>query len=269
MTSEADDQATSRVNFRAPGCTLALGPTLRRELAGDAVRATRAGVVRMARSGTATIPGVLGQSLNYRLDLLVVAALSGAQAVGIYGIAQLGSEILLYPALVVGQVLLPRAAQMTREGTAAPAYRLVVALTLAIGTLLFLIAPVLVRRLFGPEFSEASPALRALIPGLLALALWQLATHELVGRGRLAIMSVSALTGVVVTFLADLVLVPRYNVRGAAIGATIGYCATALVVLPLVRRELGYRLRDLLLVRPSDARLVASELHRLLRWKGA
>ena len=245
-----------------------LGVIVRRELVGDAVRTTRTGVVRMARSGAATIPGVLGQSLNYRLDLFVVAALSGAEAVGIYGISQIVSEILLYPALVVGQVLLPRAAQMSREGTAAPAYRIVVGFTVAIGTLLFLVSPLLIRHVFGPEFSEASPGLRALIPGSLALALWQLATHELVGRGRLAIMSISALAGVLVTVLVDLVLVPRYNVRGAAIGASIGYLATALVVLPMVRKELGYRLRDLLLVRPSDARLVASELNRLFagRW---
>jgi len=244
--------------------TIAMGPMLVRELGGDRLRTTRQGIVRMARSGAATIPGVLGQSLNYRLDLFIVAALSGAEAVGIYGIAQLVSEILLYPALIVGQVLLPRAAQMTRDNSAAPAYRIVVGFTLLIGTLLFLVAPFLIRDVFGPQFSEASPGLRLLLPGLLALTLWQLATHELVGRGRIAIMSLSALAGVVVTFLVDLVLVPKYNVRGASIGATIGYIATALAVLPVARRVLGYRLRDVLIPRRSDWALVREESRLLL-----
>lgn len=217
---------------------------------------------RVLTAGVATMPGVLGQSLNYRLDIFFVAALSGAQAVGIYGIAVLLSEILFYPSLVISQVLLPRAARLL-EGKSEPAYRIVLTTTALVAVAIFVLAPWLVETVFGPEFLEASPAIRLLLPGVLALSFWHLATFELVGRGQLLLMSASALVGVVVTLLGDVLLVPDYNVRGAAAAATLGYLATTAVVLFAVRRQLGYRIRDLILVRRSDLALMAEELEAL------
>jgi O-antigen/teichoic acid export membrane protein len=228
--------------------------------------AVRAGAVRqLLRAGAEALPGMLGQSLNYRVDLLVVASLAGAQVVGVYFVGVLVAETLFYPAQIVAQVLLPRAAQERLGGTAAPAYRLVAALTIAMAVALFVAAPYVVRAAFGPEFSEASPAARALMPGVIALALWQMATFELAGRGRVWLMSVSAFAGVGVTLVFDALLVPRWDVRGAAIAATIGYVTTAAIVIPSLRRVLGYRLRDLLLVRPSDLALASAELRALWR----
>lgn len=242
----------------------ALVPLAHRTVPFHGIGPSRASIRRVLKAGVATMPGVLGQSLNYRVDLLVVAAVSGAEAVGIYGIAVLVAEILFYPALIVSQVLLPRSAQLG-SGGAEPAYRIVLAATLAVSTLLFVTAPMLIEHVFGPGFLEASPALRALLPGLMAMALWQLTTFELVGRGKLFLLSASALTGVTVTLIADLLLVPRYNVRGAAISATLGYLATTTVVLPALRSELGYRIRDLILLRPSDVALVRAELAAVVR----
>ena len=248
----------------AAASLVVLGPHLVQAVRGTSLRPSTTSLRRIGRAASGAMPGVLGQSLNYRLDFFVVAALSGAEAVGIYGIAVIVAELLFYPALIVSQVLLPRAAQLG-SGGAEPAYRIVVASTLAIAAVLFVAAPSLIRHVFGPGFLEASPALRALLPGLICLALWQLATFELAGRGKLFLLSASALTGVAVTLVADLVLVPRYNVRGAAIAATLGYLATAAVVLPALRRELGYRIRDLILLRRSDVALVRDELVAVVR----
>jgi O-antigen/teichoic acid export membrane protein len=240
---------------------------VRRALSGSPPAPPPTAARRIARAATAALPGALAQALNYRLDLLVVATLAGAATTGIYAVGIILTEALFYPALIVSQVLLPRAAQMLGRSAAEPAYRLVLGTTVALGAVVWLAAPYLVRVLFGPAFVEASSAVRILVPGVVVLSLWQLATFELAGRGRVTIMSASALTGVAVTIAADLVLVPRYDVQGAAAAAALGYVATTLVVLPALRREFGYRIRTLLVPRRSDVALFAREL-RAMRAEG-
>lgn len=238
---------------------------LRRELSPKALMPQRRAVRSIVRAGGVAVPGIVGQSLNYRVDLLLVASLAGAEVVGVYFIGVLIAETLFYPAQIVSQVLLPRAAQARLGGTAAPAYRIVIATTVVLSALVFVAAPWIVRTIFGPEFSEAAPATRALMPGVIALAFWQLATFELAGKGRVWLMSVSAFTGVALTLALDLLLVPRYDVRGAAIAASAGYIGTAAVVLPAVHTVLGYRLRDLIVLRRSDLTLAWGEVRALWR----
>jgi O-antigen/teichoic acid export membrane protein len=220
---------------------------------------------RVLRAAAQALPGILGQSLNYRVDLLVIASLAGAQVVGVYFVGVLVAETLFYPAQIVSQVLLPRAAQETFGGTAAAAYRIVSGTTIVLALGVFAAAPYLMRFVFGPEFIEASPATRALMPGIIALSLWQMATFELAGRGRIWLMSISAFVGVAVTLVLDLLLVPPYGVRGAAIAASVGYVATAAVIVPSLRSVLGYRFRDLLVPRREDLALVRQELRALRR----
>jgi O-antigen/teichoic acid export membrane protein len=237
----------------------------RHELSFRALIPRASAIRQIVRAGSVAVPGILGQSLNYRIDLLLVASLSGAQVVGVYFVGVLIAETLFYPAQIVSQVLLPRATQEGSARTAAPAYRLVLTTTATLAVVVFVTAPWIVRWVFGPEFAEAAPGARMLLPGVIALAFWQLATFELAGRGRVWLMSVSAFCGVGVTLLLDLVLVPRYDVRGAAIASSIGYIVTAAVVLPGVQRVLGYRLRDLFLARRSDLVLTWSEAKALWR----
>jgi O-antigen/teichoic acid export membrane protein len=231
--------------------------TGRREL-----RVSRAAIRSVTRAAFAAQPGILAQSMNYRLDLFVVVWLSDNRVVGVYAVAVFLAEVLFYPAGIVGQVLLPRAA---REGSGAePAYRIVMTFTLLLGIAMWFAAPPLVHLLFSARFSEAAGGVRALLPGVLALSLWQLGTFELAGRGRLVAMSVSAVTGIAATFLSDAFLVPRYGVVGASLGASVGYAATVAAVIPPLRRRLNYRIRSLLLVRRSDLTLAAREVAHVI-----
>ena len=225
------------------------------------LRPSHRGLRGVTRAALAAQPGIFAQSMNYRLDLFVVAWLATDRVVGVYAIAVFLAEVLFYPSLMVSQVLLPRAA--AAAGSAESAYRIVMTLTFALAIAMWLAAPLVVHGLFSPRYDEAIGGVRALLPGTLALALWQLGTFELAGRGRLGAMSWSALAGIVATFAADAILVPRHGVLGASAGASIGYAITVALVLRPLCRVTRYRLRDLLLVRAQDLSLVAGEVRIL------
>ena len=69
-------------------------------------------------------------------------------------------------------------------------------------------------------------------------------------------LMVASIVGLVVTLALDLILIPRYGFRGAAVASTIAYTCTMAVDLRWVVRNSTMSLGDMLIARPSDVRLL-------------
>ena len=82
----------------------------------------------------------------------------------------------------------------------------------------------------------------------------------LLGRNRLKIDLFASLVGLVATLVLDLILIPRYGFRGAAIASSIAYSCGMLFSLAWVVRHSTISLRGLLVARRSDGALLARRL---------
>lgn len=111
---------------------------------------------------------------------------------------------------------------------------------------LFVVADLLVRVLFEPEFEPMAPALRILLPGAavygLAAAFSGYYTYQ---RGKPWAAAIVAGLGLVVDILLALLLVPRFGVNGAAIASTVAYSVAMVVGVAAFLRSAH--------LRPSDA----------------
>jgi len=203
--------------------------------------ALREVIVRLWRSGRFGQLSAVVSLLHLRIDLAVVAAFHPAGVVGVYSVAVLvGALLWLLPGAL--QPLLVYSAAGTesdRDERSAAAVRLAVGATGLAAVPLFLLAPAVVPRLFGPDYAGAGVALRALLPGIVVFAAGSVLAADFIGRGRPGWNTQASLATLAVNLAAGLCLIPSHGAVGAAWASTIAYAVGAAVMLVRFRHASG------------------------------
>jgi O-antigen/teichoic acid export membrane protein len=112
-------------------------------------------------------------------------------------------------------------------------------------TLLFILAPALIKLLFGSAFAGSATACRILLPGSAALGLNQVLYDGARSLGEPALPSYAEGFATVVTFLGLWAFLPKFGYIGAAIASTLAYVSSLGLMLFLCRSRLRIALRDL------------------------
>ena len=129
----------------------------------------------------------------------------------------------------------------------------------------FVLGPYLVRTVYGARFADAGVALRFILPGVIAYSVVAVLTRYITGRGRPGTATLIMATGLAVNVTANLMLVPRLGIDGAALSSSISYVTTALVTIAVFRRLSGASLADTLLIKRSDVLAVGVVLRGIAR----
>ncbi|OHA63478.1 MAG: hypothetical protein A2748_03425 [Candidatus Wildermuthbacteria bacterium RIFCSPHIGHO2_01_FULL_45_20] len=214
--------------------------------------------------------GSIAQYLSYRLDIFFINFFLGAKEVGIYSIFIVLGEALFFGTRSIAPLLLSKAStQETKnhERIALISCRIVFAFTFAEVFLLALIAEPLVRLFFGDEVGSRISTLIILLPGILFFSITHLLVSYAAGRGYPHYMSFAATFSLVLIIILDLILIPRWGIEGAALGATIAYTATAGLMVFFFRKisSISFSLLDLFLPQKEDFTLLKELLMLVLR----
>jgi lipopolysaccharide/colanic/teichoic acid biosynthesis glycosyltransferase len=179
--------------------------------------------------GTRGQLGSLMQLLNLRFNFILLGALAGPAALGIYAVAAKYAEFLRVLPIAANWVLYPQFARSEAEQAKKSSRRLILragAVTAAASIPLAVAAGLIVPLLFGQVFNGAVLPARILLIGLAAEGVGGVVTAFLFGRGRPGLNSLAAGAGVVVTLIMDVILIPRYGAVGAAIASSVAYLTT-------------------------------------------
>lgn len=218
------------------------------------------------RFGGRAMIGTLAERLQFRLDAFLVNAIVGVRATGIYSVTQGLAETLWYIPNALGTVMFSRAVDPSADAGRIAAVltrtTLFVALVTAIPA--FLLGPYFVRLVYGARFADAGVALRLILPGVVAYSVVAILSRYIVGRGRPGTGTLVLLAGLAVNVAANLALIPRFGINGAAAASSISYGATAIVSLAVFRRLSGRGLAETVIVRPSDIRALRAAWRALL-----
>jgi O-antigen/teichoic acid export membrane protein len=202
--------------------------------------------------------GALVLMALFRIDMVILQAMKGDEAVATYAAAYRLLETVTFFTWTISRAVLPvmsassDAARVRRgieHGVAAAAF-----VYLPFATISLLEAAPVIQALFGSTYAEQSaPALRwlAFAPMVFAIAFY--AVSALVSQGRSASMVVTATTATVVNIALNLLLIPSLAGTGAAIVTTVSYLVESIIAVTLARRMLG----PIDLVRPMAAPTVA------------
>jgi O-antigen/teichoic acid export membrane protein len=201
--------------------------------------------------------GNLVQLLNYRLDQYIVLLFVSTAGVGIYAVSVTVSQSVWFIANAVATVLLPRLTG-TDPSDAARTTPLVCRNTLLVSAIaaigLGVASPWLIEALFGGDFEAAVTPLLWLLPGTVALAGSKVLTSYIFSQGRPLTNSLITIAALVVTLVADFVLIPPFEVAGAAIASSLAYVTHFALSLLAYRQLSGGSMWEAVVVRGDDLR---------------
>lgn len=200
--------------------------------------------------------GWLAEILNYRLDMLILQALAGPLALGLYSVAVSVAETLWLVPSCVSVVLLPKLTQSPEiRSRATPAIcRLISVLAVAAAGAMALAAPLLLPLLYGERFRPALGPLVVLLPGVAVYSVVRVLGADFSSRGRPGTPSLIAGLSLALTLALDLLLIPRFGAMGAAAASTVAYSCSGVLALLLYIRLTGTSVRELLAPTLSDFR---------------
>ena len=188
--------------------------------------------------------------LLLRLDQGLVAHFHGAAEVGIYSVAVYAGEILwLLPGAMTPLLVHTSAASAAdpeRDRTASRAVRAGFLVTLGAAIPLALVADPLLALLRDGAYAASGPALRALLPGIVAFAPGAVLAGDFIGRGKSHWNTQASLLTVAVNVAAGLWLIPAHGATGAAWASSLAYACGAAVMVARFRQATGLRLRTFL-----------------------
>lgn len=164
-----------------------------------------------------------------RIDFWILHYYKGEEELGWYALAARIAQIfLVFPALFAG-IIMPSvtSSRISRESLE-KIFRTVNSLNLVMVFVLVAFSSWLIPFLFGAEFSETVMPLLYLLPGIIFLSAQTLLASYFAGKGKPVINLFGTMISLVIVLSLDLLLIPVWGAKGAAIASSIAYAAGCL-----------------------------------------
>ena len=205
---------------------------------------TLSSLVELTRNAWAAGVHTLVSTALFRIDIVILAALAGNEAVGVYAAVYRLLETVLFLGWSVNRVVFPIMASSHED------WRVRVANRRGAGVLSFFLVPyavLLLTRgedvlllLYGPDYARpGTPMLAWLSVAPLLAALGYLASNSLFVRGRDLRPVAASAVGLVVNLLLNFALIPRFEGTGAAVATTASYLVQAALAYMFLWRWVG------------------------------
>ncbi len=191
---------------------------------------------------------LLGFSLYYRVDMVMLQWLRTTREVGTYAAAYRFLDAVIPLAASIGRPFYPRLSSITGQDPQGvrelleTTWRPLLALGLPFALGIFFVADPLTLALFGPEFVEAGSLLQILIWGSIPLFLINIPTQALMAANLALPLARVYGVSVAVNIVVNLLLIPRWGAGGAAVATVLCEWLNLVLVLRLVRREFAVSL---------------------------
>ena len=174
--------------------------------------------------------GYIAQSMNYRLCFYILGFYCGETLVGIYSNAvSLSEAVMLFGsslALVQYSSLSNNEDDSSSKQFSWKMSKINGIFTAGALLVLCLLPSEVYSFVFGKGFEEISQAIRILSIGVLPLSIASNFTQYFYAKGNFKISTFASIIGLVITIIAGLILIPKYQLQGAALTATLSYFTT-------------------------------------------
>lgn len=222
----------------------------------------------LVRFGLPSALATLPNTLNVRLDQLLIATALRPGELGLYAVAVAWSLIPSPIVLAFGSVLFPRVAgtrdRQARTELATRGTRVGVLAAVVLSGITCLSAPVGVPLLFGTTYRHAVPTAMVLSVASAAIGAARVEEEALRGLGRPFSVLWAQLLGLAVTAGGLAVTIPDGSLAFIAAASVAGYTTLVIGLTALLVRATGAPVHRVLLPRRGDLRVVVDSARRLL-----
>ena len=226
----------------------------------------------MVRLGLVNAVAIFVMQLNYRIDVLMLKKLSILEQVGFYSLATQIAEQIWHVPHAIESIVLSRSANtndnvdMTR--VVASIFRVSMLFGILGAGIIFVFAPYLIPLIFGAAFVSSVPMIQAILPGVLILVGFRILNSMLVGKGKPEIAIYAFVPALVVNFIANIFMIPKFGGMGAVWSTNISYILGSIAFLIIFSKKVKMPLSEILTLRKSDF-LFFRDIRKLRKKKAA
>lgn len=210
----------------------------------------------MVKLGIVNAIAIFIMQLNYRLDILMLKKLSTLEQVGFYSLAMQIAEQLWHIPYAIESIVLSRSANSQDDQlihrTVASIFRVSFLIALGAGVLIFFIAPVLVPLIFGAEYTSSVAMIQVVLPGILILVGFRILNSRLTGMGKPQIAIYTFVPALIINFILNLFLIPKFGGIGAAWATNVSYALGSVIFVIIYSRLVKMPVREIFSYRRSD-----------------
>jgi O-antigen/teichoic acid export membrane protein len=225
------------------------------------MRPSRTVLRRQVNYGVRNYASSLFWLFLFSSDALLVNHFLGNGPTGVYSVAvSLGLPITMLGA-VIGTLTFQRVAADSSEANRVANTNRVVRILVPAAALLAIGVGIAgqwaIPALYGSQFDGATTALLLLLPGFFALAVETVVMNFLAGDGSPPVVYWGPFVGLVINLGANLYVIPRWGIEGAAVTSSVGYAVVLVIVLGYYLRWTHSRLGETILPRMADFRALS------------
>jgi O-antigen/teichoic acid export membrane protein len=189
-----------------------------------------------------------------RADAFLIAALLSVRQAGLFSLAYVGFSTLN---AVVRAAMWPTVARHSDDAEGARRLAAVTRAQLLAVTVMAviaaLVAPYAIRLAYGPDFAEATNAVRLMLPAAVLSVLTLAANAYYTSIGAMSRLIVPATVAMALQIVSLTFLLPRLGIEGGSIAFTANQCVQGVWAVHAMSRDTGLPMADFVLPRRSDA----------------
>ena len=214
-------------------------------------------------------PGSLSGFFSFRTDVYLIAFLLAdpSASLGYYSMAvALAEMIFLFPK-AVATIFFPHVAGSHRQDADRQVASVSRVTLLVSGTFALILVPCAAAMIWTvlPAFGASIPPFLILLPGVVALSGATVVGGYVTGIGRPGINSLVSVIALIVNIVANLILIPRLGIIGAAIASLVSYTLSSLLLTAVAARFSGAPFSSFWIPRLDDVRYMAATSTALIR----
>ena len=194
-----------------------------------------------------------------RIDILFIAYFLGATQVGYYAVSVSVAEILLALPDAIALPFLP--IRMGMDSSEAASFspfviKYVLLIMVFVCGITALAGKAIIFILYGKNFFPALVPMLCLLPGILALSLYQFLKADIYSMNRPGFISIVSLITMISNLVLNYLMIPLYGINGAAISSSISYVVSTLILFAFFLRKTGLSWDAVLLVKKKDVHFI-------------
>ncbi|SCJ41684.1 MATE efflux family protein [uncultured Clostridium sp.] len=209
--------------------------------------------------------------LNYRLDTLIIKALTTTANVGQYSLAVGLAEQIWVFSSSISTVLFPYVSSIEEEKEKSRVttltFKIVLVFTLLIIVFLYLIASFIIPFLYTDVYEPAIEPFKVLLIGIFSLSLGRILANDIAARGKPELNTLSNIVGLVVNVILNLLLIPKIGILGAAVATSASYTITSIMFLISFLRVAKVSTIELFVFSKEDLEIINKFIKKILRRK--
>jgi O-antigen/teichoic acid export membrane protein len=210
----------------------------------------------------------LPSMVNLRLDQFLIMGLLGPQLLGLYVVAVSWSTMPLLLISALGAMIVPHVAERNsaeqQKNRISQSIRIGTLLAFTLTIFLLILTPIAIPLLFGDQFREVvNVAILLCIAGGF-VGMNQLLESGALGLGKPKFVLLAECVGMAITILLLSLLLPPFELMGAAVASLVSYSTISVIMIILIVRFLRIKPLEILIPQRQDLSLFSQKSKSIL-----